>query len=348
MKRRLLEELPLIGASLVIACVLWLIAKQGDLDSNWLNIPVQIVNVPPGMQVEGIQGEISIKAQFPAEQRNDVLSKNFRLEIDAPTVFDPNPKNWSNPSEPLTQERKIDASMINRIGLDPAVEVIEIDPPVISLRGRFIIQNVTIEVPTVGELPSNKQFTQPPRPDPAEIKVTGSPEALERLAASDYKIKTTSITLSALQGSTQLLPNLVLPEGVTPIDYKNNFVTVNIGLIEKSERRTLAGIPVIVIAFDPTLVWNAEPRTVDVVLEGPPSALNAVTVDDVMVGPTKRLSENIRESQDVAIEARLKDSIPSDIVRQISIIECRPSRITVEFKPATVQNNGELPSTVTK
>ena len=343
MKRRLLEELPLIGASLVIAFVLWLIAKQGDLDSNWLSIPVQVVNIPPTMQIEASRPEVSIKAQFPAELRNDVLPKNFSLQIDATTVFDPVPAKWTNPAVPSTQARTLQIDMIVKSGLDPAVEVIEIDPSEIELTGKFYTKTVAIEIPTTGTLPANKEFTQPPRPEPAEIRVTGAPAVLDQISAADFKLKTAPINLSTLQGPTQLFPKLILPEGLTPLDLTKDFVTVNIGLIEKAERRTLPAIPVFVLVFDPTVVSKTTPAAVDVTLEGPPSALNAITPADLLVQPTKRLNEGQRGAQDVAVEAGLKESVPRDVARQVTIVECQPSRIAVEFSPSTVQN-GDNPT----
>jgi hypothetical protein len=79
------------------------------------------------------------------------------------------------------------------------------------------------------------------------------------------------------------------------------------------------------------LTANYDPQTVSVTLQGPRSALDAVSADDLAFSPTQTLLEAPNTSQQVGLEVRLKESVPANIALKIKVMEIRPPRITVEF-----------------
>lgn len=337
---RLRSEFLLILASLSIAFVIWLIARQGDLDSDWLTVPVEISNLPPNMTIDAPR-TVSINVQYPIELANRIVEKNFRLPIDAQTLFSADPAQWEkNPNAPKIVDFKVEPETIKRSNLPQLVRILGADPERISLQATLITHKAEVDVRTTGSLPSNLDLTGPLAANPRQVLVTGAPEAIEALAERDYRLPTAPINLAALRGSGMLFPKLIVPPGVQLVGLPDPTVTVEVAVQERSVRQTLDNVPIVILSFTAGLTARVTPPAADVIIEGPASALSSITADAIVFNPSRQLIEAAGRPQEVGIEARLKTSVPNEVASQISIREVRPPRIAVEFVPADGENIG--------
>ena len=338
---RVRSELPLILASLFIAAVIWLIAKQADLERDWLSAAVEVRNVPPFMTIEA-PSRVSINVQYPKELSNQNLEKGFVIPINAEDIFNLKPGQWIPPRAAKEVVYELKPSSV-KSGGDPKIRVVAVDPQAIKLIGRLRTQTLKVKVETTGTLPNNLMFTGPPKAEPEQLLATGSPDLLSRLAASSNTVATEPIDLSALQGSCQVYPQVRLPEGAILLGRADNDrrIAVNIGLTERPERLTLRGVPVGIVTFSASLKPKFIPAGLDVVLEGPGSAIRSIVANDIAFAPARELNEQTGHSYEVGLEARLKNTVPAETARQVRIVELRPSRITVEFVPVDAQNKTE-------
>jgi hypothetical protein len=134
-----------------------------------------------------------------------------------------------------------------------------------------------------------------------------------------------------------------LPEGAILLGRAetDRRVAVNIGLSERPERLTLRAVPVSIVAFSAILKPRFSPAGVDVVLEGPGSAVRSIGPSDIAFAPARELNELPGHAAEVGLEARLKNTVSAETARLVRIVELRPSRITVEFVPVDAQNRTE-------
>ncbi len=337
-RSRMREELVLILPALFIALVVWVIARQAQLDTDSVVVPVTVTNAPPNMQITQEPEEVRVTVQFPQELRNQVVGRNFTLGIDANEVFRTEPGEWAQGDGRQREVIRLEPRDVLHPGLSSTVRVIQVSPPQVELTAYLITVTAEIAVVTTGTLPTNMELSAPPRPDPATVRVTGTPEALARLAEQGNKIPTAPINLAQMQTSGQVFPNLVVAEGLELLNRNARLVTVDIALTERPVRRVYSGMQVLVYAFDETLEALVRPATVDVELEGPDSALAQIESADIEVYPVRDPEEVVGQRQELGLEARLKD--PTGTAgRQVRVVQVTPNRVTVEYIPATGQNS---------
>ncbi|MCL5271394.1 MAG: hypothetical protein M1457_12775, partial [bacterium] len=252
--RRLRSESPLIMASLFIAFVIWLIAKQGNLDTDWIEVPIRLENVPVNVEVKTISAA-QVKFQFPQDLSNRIVTRNFEVVVNAGDIYSGDPANW----KPTALTRDVEYTLARenvraRGDQFKGIEVLRIDPQKLTLTGTLLTRTLAIDVKTTGASPANLVFTAPPRPDPPNLLVTGSPEALRRLSENGDTIRTRPVDLSTLHGSDQKFPELVMPPGVIPVDKTElNRVTVDIGLSELDVTKTFYQVPISLLVFSSSL-----------------------------------------------------------------------------------------------
>lgn len=339
-RSRLSSDIPLVLASLFISFVIWLIAKQTDQEADWVTAAVQVKNVPDNMLVETDPPRVSLNVQYPPNLGNRIVEMNFYVPIDVREVFDPQQAKWEPPTATHKETYRLRTTDVKTVNLPQSVQAIGVSPAAIEIRARLRTQAAAVKVQTTGTLAANLMLTAPPRPDPAEVLLTGSADALARVAAGNNAVLTEPVDLSALRTSGQVFPRLRLPEGVSLLARRDDRITVNLGLTERPVRQTLAAVPITLVTFNETLATRTEPASATVVMEGPASALRAIAATDIAFAPTKELAEQPGRVFEVGVEARLKNTVAAEVAQQVRIVEVRPARISVEFIPVDKQNKG--------
>lgn len=332
MPPRLRRELLLISVSLFSAFVLWLIAKQGEMDTDWLDIAVEIENVPEYLTVRAQPGDVALNVQYPVSLSSRVIPRNFAIRIDPTTVFELDPTRWSNPREARKVTYRLDPGRVQRRGLPRTIHVTGFEPPEVELEARLRTLELRVRVEyDPAELPDNLVLTGPPQPDPPTILVTGPRELLNRLTTVDGAITTASIRLAGMEGSKQLYPKVNLPEGAILLDPATPRIAVDVGIDEREVERRLDEVPIEILVFTEGLYPSVTPPTAEIVLEGPASALSEIGRDDIEFATTRALDERPGRPQEVGIQARLNESVAPGVAARVHILECIPPTVRVEF-----------------
>ena len=153
--------------------------------------------------------------------------------------------------------------------------------------------------------------------EPAEVAVQGPITALEGLA----EVTTEAIDLSKMgQGTTLVVPLASLPE---ELDYgTDRAVQVQVLLESRTTTRLYASVPVKLVGRSVYPGWRLEPEVVDVVIEGIPSQLDALSEEgkgpEVVVDVTNIVSKKLK----VPVQVKLPTSA-------VSLIRTEPAEVTV-------------------
>lgn len=337
---RIRSELPLILASLFIAMVIWLIAKQADYESDTVQAAVKLNDVPPNMKVRADPAKVSLRVQYPKSQTNMIVDKNFSMPINVSEIFPVKPELWDPKLLVLGKDYKVDTGSV-RNEIDQSVQVVSVDPGVVTLTAQLQTLTAQVVIVTTGTLPDNLKLTGI-QSDPPQLVITGVPETPK---ASDGTLKTEPVDLSNVHSSGQLLRGVILPEGVSLVGHPvmmasggHPMVTINIAVVEKPVRQTLTLVPIKLVTFAAGFKAAVDPPTASVVLEGPASALKAISAGDIEFTMAQDIAELPGKVYAVGLEARLKEAVSGEIAKQVKIIEIKPSRISVEFVPVDKQN----------
>lgn len=327
-RRRLREEISLILPAIFIAVVVWAIAKQQKLETNWLTgITVALHNVPPNLEVTRNPQDVRIQVRYPAELHNWAVARNFSFSIDTSRIF------TADTDQKLQQwNYQIDPRDIEKHSLPETIQVVQVDPPEIQIYAALRTSTATVEAVTIGQLPRNMELTDKPKPRPAKVLVTGSVEALQRLQQKQRNvIQTTPIDLSQLQSSQEVYPKLVLPPGIQLVNRSGSGVTVDIGLTERVMRRIYEAVPVTMPVYKEDLEAKLRPATVNIEVEGPDSALRQLSNDDFEVIPVRDPAQTVGQTQKIGIEAHLKTANAGSQRALVRTVRCIPNSIDVQF-----------------
>jgi hypothetical protein len=332
-------EVPLILASLFIAFVIWLIAKQSELDTDWLLVPVQMQNIPDYLTVEPLK-PLRINVQYPQDMQNQVIASNFQLVINVAEIFNDKPSAWSPPTVPRRVPFNFKPGSV-KSELFPTVQVVDVDPKEVMLTASLRTRTVNVKINTTGRLPASLMFKAPPKPDPQRLIVSGSSDALARLVQHGDTLETEPVDLSKLSASTQVFPRVLLPEDIILLGREDNRIMVNVALTEKPVRQTIGGAPISLVTFSQNLNAQVTPPTADVVVEGPASSLKSISAGDIVFSLARELPERPGKVYEVGLEARLKNTVQGMVAQQVRVVEVSPARISVEYVPVDKQNKVE-------
>lgn len=336
------SEFPLILASVFIAAVIWLIAKQADYEPDRLQAAVVLNNIPATMTVEA-PNKLAILVQYPKRFSNMIVERNFSVPINIEAIFGLKPEEQWDPRTPVVEkEYQLRPSNVKSNNLDSTIQVVSVDPESITLKARLRTQWAKVEVDHTGKLPDDLLLLGT-EPEPSKLQFAGSVEALAKLAAANNTVKTTPIDLSKLHASGQLMPHIVLPDPALKLLGQRNpstvpTVIVNVAVSERPRRQVITGVPITLVTFAPNIKAKIDPPTASVVVEGPESALKSIGAADIEFSPVRELDERPGRVSEVGLVARLKTSVPGEIAKQIKIVEIRPSQIAIEFVSLDKQN----------
>lgn len=114
--------------------------------------------------------------------------------------------------------------------------------------------------------------------EPQTIFVSGTPRALANLDSTFF---TTPIVLTDRTSDFEVTVAIEFPDDVTPVMNGEDRVTVSVGIEELTTVRQFDEIPVDIIGVGSDLNATITPDVISVVLNGPISLLDEITVDDM-------------------------------------------------------------------
>lgn len=335
----------LIGVSLLLATFIWVVAKQGEVDTDSLRVEVNITGVPAHISVEVEPSHIESSLRFPRSLRGEMLASNFGIFIDAAAI------NIEQIARMPTQARQFvsyplkQSNFRPRQGLQFAEEAIvplRFVPETIQVSASFIGEMADIRPITTGDLlPGHRLNQDRMRVRPREVFIAGAPERLESLrdpATQRLVVPTRAMRLDALRATTVMQPELDLPPGLRVVDAEQRMVEVTVVIEEERVTRTITGLPIRIphVSKDPPVV---EPAEATVVLDGPRSLVAGIQPEHLRFLLMRSVEELPGTSAsgipiEVRVTARPGEPLHGREI-EITVISVQPSTIRIGW-PAPV------------
>lgn len=327
------REAPLVAAALFIAFIIWLMAKMSTLESAQLIVPILAENVPSNVEVELNPKTALVVVKFPQSQAKRVVSQNFEIRVDIRQLFAMDPIQWAGVGEPKVHDVVIDADNVHTLNLPQSVQVTGLSVNKIQALARLIARSVPIRTTTVGQTPANHELREPPRAEPAETLVTGSPETLRHLGEPGFEIATEPIGLDGRAQDFIANPGLILPPGVQLVNPNNANIQVVVGVREKEASRVVRDAPIEMYVFTSGMRAVVSPPTANVTIKGKVSLIERV--DPLMFKFSTRapLEETPGSPKPVDLDAAFGDDAPEEIRTNVIIEDFTPKRARVFFEP---------------
>jgi YbbR domain-containing protein len=303
--------------SLVIATTLWVIVTDEEnptrVDTFPNRIPVQAVNVGPGLAVANTLPSVDVRVSAPEEGWDRMSAANFRAYVDL------------NGLDAREQNVAVTVELSGVRG----GRVIEVSPAsvVVNLED-FVTREVPIDTRVIGTLPRGYEL-QSATPDRLTVNVSGPESLVALVSAAVADVNVTGLTVDLPQ-STELVPRAAGGGDVLGVTLDPPAIAVNIAIEQTTLRRPM---PVTVeIGGQPAAGYRiagieVQPATLTVegtfeVLQG----LDTLTVGRVNVDGA---SETLRVAVPVTLPEGLAATVPDATV--VAIIAIEPEIGTASF-----------------
>jgi len=329
-----LERLLMVLAALCCGTGVWLVVQMIQRSESTLEVQVESMGaVDTRIEMELGRRVVPVRFSFPSTELNKMSSENFRIRFPFSQIRDAlGDKLEANGLLPLSKDMVVP---LNQAAMDLSrnnISVVEILVPQVSWTARLRYIPAQIRPRLQGT--AKEGFTYDP--SSAEIEEFGDTIAvLTEEREREYReqgltllvIQTLPLDVAGRSGVIREAVGVDLPEGVTLLPNDPARRTVVVEIVEQSITRVVRDVPVVYTPVTATLRAQIMPDRVDVVLQGPASAVNAIGPGDIVFSFLD-VSERSGERREVALVARPKDDA---IAERIPSIETLPRSVTILF-----------------
>jgi YbbR domain-containing protein len=325
---RVSSEFKLVLASLFIAFIIWLIAKQGDVDQETLVVRVSPINEPKYCDVEIMTDEAAIVVQFPKAQKYQISPANFKILVDLSHI-DIGIDSYKETTIPIA------ASDVQRSDLPDTIKVVDVvDPRRIIVSAKYHSEVASVLPATSGSPAPGYRLAKPVTTNPEQVLVTGDAgrlEELKQLGGGHIEIPTEPVVLDGMKENFLTQVKLLMPHGIRLIDERNSRLQANVVIEEERIQRDFADVPIDIKTFSKNLVARYQPKTTTVTVEAPLSFLDKINAESFVFNPKQPLEESAGYSANVAIEAKFSDTVSPEVKENATIIGTKPDVISIQF-----------------
>src|SRR3954454_4550995 len=303
-----------IGRAIIavaLACALWIVVQNEQnpdrTDIPALTVPVETVNVPPGLVVVSEQPEIQVRVRIPSESWSLLRPGSFRATADA-----------SNAS-PGVNELPVRVE-----ALEPRVRQVDPIPQLANVALEEVSERIMpVRLNILGNVPFGYAYSTP-RINPENVTVSGASSAVQRVDSVVVDIRLDSLTVSL---NATYAPRPLDARGTEVRAVRINPSTVNVevpvaqqvGYKEVGVRPVVRGRVAAGYYLQPIEV---EPSTVTVV--GSPAALSNVSFVDTEPVDVSNLSSSV---------VRRVQVVPPT---GLTLLQPQPVSLTIRVTPLTV------------
>jgi len=313
-----------IGRALIavaLACALWIVVQNEQnpdrTDIPALTVPVEVVNVPPGLVVVSEPPEIQVRVRIPSESWSLLRPGSFRATADA-----------SNAS-PGVNELPIRVE-----ALEPRVRQVDPIPPLANV----VLEEVS-EVPMpvrlniIGNVPFGYAYSTP-RISPESVIVSGASTAVQRVASIVVDIRLDGLTVPL---NATYAPRAIDARGAEVRNVRITPATVNVDVpvAQQVAYKEVGVRPQVQGRVAPGYLLQpieVEPSTVTVV--GSPATLANVNYVDTEPVDVSGLSNSV---------VRRAQVVPP---QGLSLLQPEPVSLTVRVSPLTTSQTLRVTPTI--
>lgn len=317
--RRLDPGRALLAVALALA--LWVVVQNEQNPERTgvpgFDVPVDVINTPPGLVATGLPQPIQLRVRAPADVYTRLKSTSFRAVADASRA-QPGVNRL-----PVRVDRQ-----------DPDVRSVEPIPAVVDVQFEQLRERaVPVRVKVAGNVPFGYTYATP-RAVPDTVTVTGPASLVERVDAALVELSLDRVTVS-VNATYAVRPVDSRGEDVRNLRVNPSTVVVEVPVTQQLSYKSVGIRPV--VTGRPAAGYYLEPLEVD-----PASAT-------VVGEPTALASVNFVDTEPVDV-----NGASSTVVRQVQLVTPRglslvhsgPVTVTVRVSALTVTQSFRLPPTL--
>lgn len=333
-KQRLIEQLRLGGVSLLLALVVWMVAKSGETREAKLTVPVEVTSPGPQVEVKVMPEEMPVVVRYGRDASPYISSENFKFVIDADSLLDNLGISWSKMTISLSDKNwvaNIPSAHVDLVKIGRQGSTVEV-----QMRYNAIAAVVKPEIVGQDRLPEGYQLISPVKVTPREVYLIGDPDKLQTLpvddATSRVMLKTMPINVAGRTDSGLEMVEIELKPGISLVQRSNNLAEVNLEIQEVQTVRAIDNVPLDfqAVAAD-TVSMKYATRTATVRVFGPQSLLRQLSPESFRVTLVRPQEEVPGETRDVPLEVHFASSISEEIRSRVLIQGIDPNSIRVEY-----------------
>ena len=337
---RLGSDLFLALASLLIAFVIWTIAKRGDETVEIFSAPLRLTNVPPNVTARIEPETVKISLRVPNSLRGRVQSAMFWVEYD----FDkglPEPRTWCGIEDFKSSKKlRLDTAFVRILGKDEddlrrKIQFSSIDDEGVVVKAKLVTRPAKLEFPTKGDLAPGYRLAEAIKPaDPVTIYLTASPAVFKQITGSEdapVRISTDEIDLSGQKASFSVTVALRLPSDVDLVYPDLRLVKAEVTIEEIVA--TVENVPIVVPEPPEDLLLEYSPHNVAVSVRGPEEILKRLKPSDFIVRPAREVLPAAGLEISVPLEAVFLPNTPKAITEAVGIRGVAPDTAALKFSP---------------
>ena len=320
-------------ASVFIAFVIWLIAKEGQFEDRSVSVQIrherldnaEIVVAPPAA---------TVYLRLPVSQASRVNLSNCWVELPA-EVFGPSSE-WVNGE--LKKTVRLNPAMVVLSDLPHTVQVLSVEPSSVKLEGHLYTREALVKAQLAGEPAEGYRLAGEPRIEPERVQLTAAPGKLDDLSKSaeggQIVVPTQPISLDKHDDYFNARVPLALPPDVDMAPGYEARVDVVVPIEEVTGKRSIANVPIRVQTFSRAIQAVIEPTKVTVTVEGPVSLIRGLGPEDFSVTPKEAPSEEPGAEANLALDFQFHESVGRRERESIRILGGDPKSVHVVMAPA--------------
>jgi YbbR domain-containing protein len=297
--------------ALGLACALWIVVQNEQnperTDIPALAVPVDMVNVPPGLVVVSEQPQIQVRVRMPSESWSLLRPGSFRATADAANA------------SPGVNELPVRVE-----ALEPRVRQVDPIPPLANVALEEVSERIIpVRLNILGNVPFGYAYSTP-RIAPENVTVSGPSTAAQRVDSIVVDIRLDGLTVS-LNATYAPRPLDARGTEVRAVRVNPSTVSVEVPVAQQVGYKEVGVRPVVrgrVAAGYYLQPIEVEPSTVTVV--GSPAALANVSYVDTEPVDVSNLSSSVVRRVQVVPPAGL------------TLLQPQPVSLTLRVTPLTV------------
>jgi len=344
-KRRVGSDLFLAAASLLIAFVIWTIAKRGDTTWETYTVPVVMKNIPENIEVKLERKSASVTLSIPTRLRGLVDSASFQLELDFNKERElDDTRHWCG-VEDFRPARKVDMDyhhlhlIANHLDkelsqlLENKFQSASISGGDVVVRGKLITRQAKPVFKTTGVLPSTCRLIDVRRADQHTILLTASNKTFEKEGyanqAESILLESEEIDLTAQSKSFKIPVSLRLPPDMEFVNSTDARLEADVR-IETSA--TFDNVPVTLPTSAPGILLDSAPAVVRLDVRGPDDLLDALKPSDFVVRTLPFTTPREGETTPTRVNAFFDENVPKAVTEAVTIVSVKPNTVKVTSK----------------
>lgn len=336
--KRLGSDLFLIAASLMIAFVIWMIAKGGDITPKSLSVPLRLKNVPANVLARIEPSRVTVTLPVPNYLQSRLRPGMLEVSLDFNKTL-PEPRSWCGIDAFRSYKQiQLESHHISVETQDPdlrhilerQLEFASIDSGEIVINGMLITRPAKLFFRTSGIVAPGYRLAGSIQPeDSRTILLTASRQVFDSLTQEEgapVTVETEVIDLDGRSSSFNQTVGLKLPADTEPVFSEDRRVEARVEIEEIT--KVVKAVPVRMPGLSGYLEVDILPARVEVELRAPQEFLDRMRPEWIRIQPMQKAPSQPGVVENVQLEANW--SFPPEVSQwadQVAVKSINPATV---------------------